>query len=156
MEGMLFGILVAAILVMVGLLLSLKHVARRSETALAQARTALVAAEEPNKVATARWQAIVSGMPDGLMVLDPHLRLVEWNQHFAEFAGVPPEALREGMDLEDILRAQASSGRLTLSRRSAAVWPGINQAKASARLSGGGQTARPRNCAEVFWPMVVS
>ena len=110
MEGMLLGILVAAILVMAGLLLRTKYAARRSEDALAEVRTSLNAAADPQRVETARWQAILSGMPDGLMVVDPDLRLVEWNEHFPEFVGIPAGVLRVGMDLADILRAQARAG----------------------------------------------
>ncbi len=59
---------------------------------------------------TAQWQATLSGMTDGLMVIDHDLRLVEWNQHFPKFVGVPAEMLSVGMKLEDILRAQADAG----------------------------------------------
>ena len=57
-----------------------------------------------------QWRATVRDMPDGLMVLDADLRLIEWNQHFPEFVGVPAELLRAGMPLEEILRAQARAG----------------------------------------------
>jgi PAS domain S-box-containing protein len=59
---------------------------------------------------TAQWQATLSSMPDGLMVFDRDLRLVEWNRHCPEFIGVPAEILSVGMNLEDILHAQASAG----------------------------------------------
>jgi PAS domain-containing protein len=59
---------------------------------------------------TAQWQATLSSMPDGLMVFDRDLRLVEWNRQCPEFIGVPAEILSVGMNLEDILHAQASAG----------------------------------------------
>jgi signal transduction histidine kinase/CheY-like chemotaxis protein len=59
---------------------------------------------------TAQWQAILSGMPDGLMVVDQNLLLAEWNQNFPSCVGVPAEMLTVGMSLQDILRAQASAG----------------------------------------------
>ncbi len=62
------------------------------------------------KAKAAQWQATLSGMTDGLMVVDHDLRLVEWNQHFPKFVGVPAEMLSVGMKLEDILRAQADAG----------------------------------------------
>jgi signal transduction histidine kinase len=49
-------------------------------------------------------------MTDGVMMLDPSLRLVEWNARFAEFAGVPEGMLRVGLPMPDILRAQAAAG----------------------------------------------
>ncbi len=54
--------------------------------------------------------AILKGMPDGILVVDRDLRLVEWNEHFPEFAGVPSGMLRVGLDMSDILRAQAAAG----------------------------------------------
>jgi signal transduction histidine kinase/ActR/RegA family two-component response regulator len=88
-DGILHGVLVAAALALVVLPLLRKP---------------------PQSAKAAQWQATLAGMPDGLMVLDPDLRLLEWNQHFPEFVGVPAEMLRVGMPLEDILRAQASAG----------------------------------------------
>jgi signal transduction histidine kinase/CheY-like chemotaxis protein len=58
----------------------------------------------------AQWQATLAGMPDGLMVVDRDLRLVEWNQHFPKCVGLPVETLWVGMTFEDILRAQAVAG----------------------------------------------
>ena len=43
-------------------------------------------------------------------MLDANLRLVQWNQRFAEFTGVPESLLQVGMPMETILRAQASLG----------------------------------------------
>jgi signal transduction histidine kinase/CheY-like chemotaxis protein len=54
--------------------------------------------------------AILKGMPDGILVVDENFRVVEWNAHFPEFAGVPGEVLRVGLDLSDVLRAQAAAG----------------------------------------------
>ncbi len=58
----------------------------------------------------AKLDAIVKGMPDGILVVDKNFQLVEWNAHFPEFAGVPSEILRMGLDLSDVLRAQAAAG----------------------------------------------
>ena len=50
--------------------------------------------------ALAREQAILgatlTGMSDGLMMVDGDYRLMAWNQHFPEFTGVPAEILRVG------------------------------------------------------------
>jgi signal transduction histidine kinase len=107
---LLLGISVAAILVMAVLLLRMKRTVRRHERTLERVRTALIVAEEVARAKTAQWRAIVAGMPDGLMVVDADLKLVEWNQHFPGFVGVPSEILRLGMDLADILIAQARAG----------------------------------------------
>jgi signal transduction histidine kinase len=55
-------------------------------------------------------EAALTGMSDGVMMVDNDLRLVAWNQHFPEFTGVPAEILRIGVPMEDLLRAQAIGG----------------------------------------------
>ena len=64
--------------------------------------------------ALAREQAILgatlTGMSDGLMMVDGDFRLMAWNQHFPEFTGVPAEILRVGLPMEEILRGQAAAG----------------------------------------------
>jgi signal transduction histidine kinase len=59
---------------------------------------------------TDQWHTILGGMPDGLMVLDRNLRLVEWNRNFPEFVGVAEQSLSVGMPLAEILRIQAKNG----------------------------------------------
>jgi signal transduction histidine kinase len=104
------GILVATILVMAAFLVRMWRRIRRHEDTLARARTAIVAAEDVARTKAAQWKSIIASMPDGLSVVDSDLRLVEWNEHMPEFAGVPSEILRVGLDQEDILRAQAIAG----------------------------------------------
>src|SRR3954452_14386780 len=55
-------------------------------------------------------EATLTGMSDGIMMVDGDLRLMAWNQHFPEFTGVPVEILRVGLPMEEILRGQVSSG----------------------------------------------
>ena len=70
--------------------------------------------------ALAREQAILgatlTGMSDGIMMVDGDLRLMAWNQHFPEFTGVPAEILRVGLPMEEILRGQVG-GRRVRARR---------------------------------------
>ncbi len=87
-----------------------RHAARHCQQAVLQCRTSFAALAEQTRMQIAKMDAIITGMPDGIMVLDSNLRLVEWNAHFPEFAGVPKELLRIGLDLSDILRAQATAG----------------------------------------------
>jgi signal transduction histidine kinase len=64
--------------------------------------------------ALAREQAILgatlTGMSDGLMMVDGDFRLMAWNQHFPEFTGVPAKMLRVGLPMEEILRGQTVAG----------------------------------------------
>jgi signal transduction histidine kinase/ActR/RegA family two-component response regulator len=107
---MLTGILIAATLTMTASTLGLLVLVRHHRAAVMRARSELGAAAEARESEAARWQATLRGMPDGLMVLDADLRLVEWNQHFPDCVGVQVEILRKGMPVADILRAQALAG----------------------------------------------
>ncbi len=100
-----------------GLLLQATHVAYAREDSLAQEqgvlRTANAALEEARGEAqakAARLQAALSGMSDGIMMLDAQMHLLEWNRQFVEFTGVPDNILRVGLPMRDILRAQAECG----------------------------------------------
>jgi signal transduction histidine kinase len=84
------------ILVLALLLLRAQNVARRRHETLARERAIL--------------EATLTGMSDGIMMVDSDLRLMAWNQHFPEFTGVPPDILRPGLSMEDILRAQVAGG----------------------------------------------
>ena len=57
-----------------------------------------------------QWETMLAGMPDGLMVLNRELRLVEWNKNFPDFVGVAEEDLSAGMPLAEILRIQTENG----------------------------------------------
>ena len=78
------------------LLLRAQDIARRRHEALARERAIL--------------EATLTGMSDGIMMVDGDLRLMAWNQHFPEFTGVPAEILRVGLPMEDILRGQVAAG----------------------------------------------
>jgi PAS domain S-box-containing protein len=82
----------------------------RERWAARRSARALAAALEQARVQTAKMDAIIAGMPDGIMVADGDLRLVEWNDHFPERAGVSKDILRVGMDVAEILHAQAVAG----------------------------------------------
>ena len=100
-------LLVAILLVLVGLatgcLIRERHARRRSDD---ERR----AAADRVRTMAAKLDAIVKGMPDGILVVDKNFQLVEWNAHFPEFTGVPSGILRAGLDLSDVLRAQATAG----------------------------------------------
>ncbi len=65
---------------------------------------------ERDRAQAAKMAVILKGMPDGILVVDRDLRLVEWNDRFPELAGVPRGMLRAGIDLSEVLRAQAAAG----------------------------------------------
>ena len=115
------------------LLLRAQDAARRRHEALARERAIL--------------EATLTGMSDGIMMVDADLRLMAWNQHFPEFTGVPPEILRVGLPMEDILRGQvaaASSVPSMLRTRSRGgcrcCAPAPAWARSSARARAGGSS----------------
>lgn len=59
---------------------------------------------------TRQLEATLAGMSDGIMMVDAELRLLAWNDRFPQFTGVPPELLRIGMPMQDMVRAQAQAG----------------------------------------------
>jgi CheY-like chemotaxis protein/PAS domain-containing protein len=92
--------------------------ARRRDAEMADARATLAAANAHSEVAralaeakTEQLEAILSGMNDGVAIVDAHMCLAEWNARFAEVAGVPADILRVGLPMEEILRTQIRTGR---------------------------------------------
>ena len=58
---------------------------------------------------------------EGLSVFDAELTLRAWNQRFLDFTGLPPEQVRLGARLEDLLRTMAQAGTGELAPRMATV-----------------------------------
>jgi signal transduction histidine kinase len=80
-------------------------------------RTLSVEAEERAATAQARLaektallQAILDNMHQGVLVNDADTKVVMWNDRFLEMNGVPPDAIRAGMDAVDLVRAAARNG----------------------------------------------
>ena len=75
-EALIFAAGISVLLVVLaGLLLRALDSARLRHEALAHERAIL--------------EATLTGMSDGIMMVDGDLRLMAWNQHFPEFTGVP-------------------------------------------------------------------
>ena len=97
------GLLFVTALLLLGLLAKAELAGRRDRKASAEAR-------EEARRQRVKFDAIVAGMPDGLLVIDAELRVIGWNQHFAELIGIPEAMLIIGVHIADILRAQAKAG----------------------------------------------
>jgi signal transduction histidine kinase/DNA-binding NarL/FixJ family response regulator len=92
------------------------RLARRRRAETAEYRASLAASNAQFEVARAlatakaeQLETTLTGMSDGVSMIDAHLCLVEWNARFPEMAGVPAEILRVGLPMEEILRAQIAS-----------------------------------------------
>jgi len=118
-QARLFAACISALIAALATLLLIGQArTRRRQAALADERTVLAAANAQFEFAkaradakTAQLQATLDGMYDGVAMMDSNLCLVEWNERFPEIAGVPPQILRIGLSMEDILRAQARGGQ---------------------------------------------
>jgi signal transduction histidine kinase/DNA-binding response OmpR family regulator len=100
------------------LLIQGTRMARRREAVMADDRATLAASNAQLEVARAlanakaeQLEATLAGMSDGVSMVDGHMCLVEWNAQFPVVAGVPPEILRVGLPMEEILRAQVRTGQ---------------------------------------------
>ncbi len=77
---------------------------------LAAANLRLARARERADKKSMQLGMTLAGMSDGLSMYDAELRLVQWNDRFAELCGLDGSALRRGMPVQDILRTQAAAG----------------------------------------------
>ncbi len=105
------------IVIMTAGLLRARAIARRREAELDRDRRTLAAANAELDAArrradakSAQLEGTLTGMSDGVSMLDADLRLVAWNDLFPEMAGVPPELLQIGTPLAELVRAQAERG----------------------------------------------
>jgi signal transduction histidine kinase len=131
------GVASVLMLAVTGLLLGLRAQANRRSTALVRENAALLQR-------LTQLDATLDGMGDGIMMVDAELRLVEWNISFPELTGVPRKALRIGVDMEEILRAQALAGEFgdvdvdaEVTRRIASLRTGSNAGMTQRRRPNG-------------------
>jgi signal transduction histidine kinase/DNA-binding NarL/FixJ family response regulator len=82
----------------------------KEHTRLAASNAGLEAAKARADAKTAQLEATLAGMTDGVAMVDASHCLMEWNDLFPEISGVPPEMLRIGASMEELIRAQADAG----------------------------------------------
>lgn len=72
--------------------------------------TALKAAEAAVQVTRDRLQTLVDHLPSGVTLFDADLKLVAWNQKFAELFDFPLSLLEKGVDFATLLRFNLERG----------------------------------------------
>jgi histidine kinase len=87
----------------------LEQMVRQHTAALRTAQDGLVQAAQD--AAQGVGQSL-EHLPQGVSVVDAQLRLVAWNRRYVELFRVPPELMRPGRPIEDILRHNARRGWL--------------------------------------------
>ena len=117
---------------------------QQDRAVLAGANTALERARASADAKSDQLESIITSMSDGISLFDRDLRLVQWNDHFPENAGVPRDMLRPGMPFEEILRAQARAGEFGPIEAEAAIEAEVERRIASLRAGTVGVTERAR------------
>lgn len=67
-------------------------------------------AEEEARRLAAYLKAVLNALPQGVSVIDEHLRVRVWNSAFERVLNLPPELMRDGMEFQDIIRFNAERG----------------------------------------------
>ena len=55
-------------------------------------------------------EAMMENMPQGISVVDAEMRLVAWNRRYVELLDYPPELMRAGRPIADLMRYNAARG----------------------------------------------
>lgn len=55
-------------------------------------------------------EAVMENMPQGISVVDADMRLVAWNRRYVELLDYPPELMRAGRPIADLMRYNAARG----------------------------------------------
>jgi len=79
-----------------------------TQTLLTGTQTELAALRRRSAVDEMQVQALLPLATAGVAVTDPQDRLARWNPRFIEMLGVPPDSLREGLPLDELLRRQVA------------------------------------------------
>jgi signal transduction histidine kinase/DNA-binding response OmpR family regulator len=82
----------------------------KEHSRLSASNAELEVAKAHGDAKTAQLEATLAGMTDGVAMVDANHCLMEWNDLFPEISGVPPELLRVGVSMEEMIRAQAEAG----------------------------------------------
>ncbi|SFK84021.1 histidine kinase [Lysobacter sp. cf310] len=89
--------------------LELEQMVEQHAQALRTAQDGVVQAA--HRASTGEGQSL-EHLPQGVSVVDAQLRLVAWNQRYAELFRYPPELLQVGRPIEDLIRYNARRGLL--------------------------------------------
>jgi PAS domain-containing protein len=82
----------------------------RAETNLANARDAAANARARSMLSEQEAGALLASQSDGVARLDEKGRIRQWNQRFADYAGVPLLPSEAGLTFEALIRRQADAG----------------------------------------------
>lgn len=106
------GVAVGTVLAVLAVLAARRFAVRiRHESALLEAARRETDRERDRAHQQAlQFRRALDAMVDGIMLLDADNRLVEWNARFATLIGIPPNLLRVGTPMAEMLRAQAIGG----------------------------------------------
>ncbi len=82
----------------------------RAQSDLESMQTEVAMIRVRSAIARGQVATLLRISSDGVALLDAELHLIAWNQRFATECGVPPEVLREGLPVDELIRQQAQAG----------------------------------------------
>jgi len=100
----------AVILLVVGLITAIFD--SKLATLTAREAEALKRSEETLRLQNDRFDWAINHMSQGLCMFDGDGRLSVFNRRYAEMYNIPPDAIRIGQTLEDVLQCRAAAGAL--------------------------------------------
>ena len=76
-------------------------------------------------------EAMMENMPQGISVVDADMRLVAWNRRYVELFHYPPDMMRAGRPIADLIRYNAVRG-----------WYGPGRSRMACRKAAGAHARR--------------
>ncbi len=95
---------------MAATLAALDQVSRGLEKTVQMRTSELRQRELELRIQNDRFEAAINNMSQGLMMFDAQGRVVVCNQRFLDMYGLPPDSVRPGSSIADILRARLKAG----------------------------------------------
>jgi PAS domain-containing protein len=83
---------------------------QRTENNVLVAQADLMNARSHLQTTSSQLKVLMAGTSDGILLIDPELRVTAWNHRFAEACGLDPDAVKEGLPLDELIRLQAHAG----------------------------------------------
>ncbi len=82
----------------------------RAQSELQAAQADMAANRLRAATATTQLRAVLDGVTEAAAVFDADMRLSLWNDRFTAAAGLPEDAIKEGLPLDELLRRQHQAG----------------------------------------------
>lgn len=82
----------------------------RAQSDLASAQSEVAQHRLRTATATTQLRSLLDGVTEAAAIFDADMKLVVWNDRFRAMAGLPDEAIQEGLPLDELIRRQCQAG----------------------------------------------